>query len=563
MKRNIFRASLLTGAVLALAACNPAAEKAATATTTPSVAVAGGPPVMRRLTEGEYKRIVADIFGSTVKPGGRFEPDVRENGLLEVGAAKVSVTAAGFEQYDTTARNVASQVLDKKNRPILVGCTPANETAADEACAKQFFTRVGRLLYRRPLTTEELRFSVDKANAAAATTKDFYAGLELGLAGMMVSPPFLFRREMSETDPKHPGQMRLTAYSQASRLSFFLWDSTPDDDLLDAAAKGDLFTAKGLNAQVDRMIASPKFKGGVRAFFTDMLEFDRFATLSKDATLYPKFTFSITDDAPEQTLRTIVDHLVTKNADYRDLFTTRSTFITPLLASVYRVPVNASEGWSRYEFSDRAGQAGILTHISFLATHSHPGRSSPTLRGKALREVLLCQKVPDPPGNVNFNIVQDTKNPSYKTVRQRLTAHATEAMCTGCHKITDPMGLALENFDTIGVYRTHENGASIDASGELDGVKFTDAAGLGKAVHDNPSAAACVVNRLYSYGVGRPANKPEAAWLKEGLEKQFAADGYKVPQLMRRIATSDAFMRVSLPEPAAKTAAMPESKTGG
>jgi hypothetical protein len=547
-----------TALALILAACTPAAEKAvSTTSSTPSTAVAGGPPVMRRLTEGEYKHIVHDIFGSTIKAGGRFEPDVRDGGLLEVGAAKVSVTAAGFEQYDTTARNVASQVLDKKNRGILVGCKPASETAADEACAKQFFTRVGRLLYRRPLTDAELRFSLDKAAAAANATKDFYAGLELGLAGMMVSPPFLFRREVAEPDPARPGQMRLTAYSQASRLSFFLWDSAPDEDLLDAAAKGDLFTAKGRAAQVERMIASPKFKGGVRAFFADMFEFDRFTTLSKDAALYPKFTFSITDDAPEQTLRTVVDHLVSKNGDYRDLFTTRSTFMTPLLASVYRVPVDASEGWSRYEFPENSGQAGILTQISFLATHSHPGRSSPTLRGKALREVLLCQRVPDPPGNVSFNIVQDTANPNFKTVRQRLNAHATEAMCTGCHKITDPMGLALENFDTIGVYRTHENGAPIDTSGELDGVKFTDAAGLGRAMHDNPNATACLVSRVYAYGVGRTASKAESDWLKTSLQQQFAADGYKLPNLMRRIATSDAFMRVSMPD--AQKAAVSES----
>jgi hypothetical protein len=519
---------------------------------------------MRRLTEGEYKRIVSDIFGATVKPGGRFEPDLREAGLLEVGASRVSVTAAGFEQYDTTARNVAAQVVNKKNREILIGCKPAVETAADEACAKQFLTRVGRLLYRRPLTDQELRFNLDKAAAAATATKDFYAGVELSLAGMMVSPPFLFRREVTEPDPKNPGQLRLTAYSQATRLSFFLWDSAPDDDLLDAAAKGDLFTAKGLAAQVDRMVASPKFKGGVRAFFTDMLEFDRFATLSKDATLYPKFTFSITDDAPEQTLRTVVDHLVTKNGDYRDLFTTRSTFLTPLLASVYRVPAPASEGWSRYEFDESAGQAGILTHISFVATHSHPGRTSPTLRGKALREVLLCQRVPDPPGNVDFNVVQDTANPNFKTVRQRLDAHSNEAMCKGCHKITDPMGLALENFDTIGVYRTHENGADIDTSGELDGVKFADAAGLGKAVHGSASATACLVNRLYSYSVGRAPTRPEADWLKTDLGKQFAADGYKLPQLMRRIATSEAFMRVSMPEPVApKTATVTDSKIGG
>jgi hypothetical protein len=186
--------------------------------------------------------------------------------------------------------------------------------------------------------------------------------------------------------------------------------------------------------------------------------------------------------------------------------------------------------------------------MSFVALHSHPGRSSPTLRGKALREVILCQKVPDPPGNVNFNIVQDTTNPLYKTVRQRLTAHRTEATCAGCHKLMDPVGLGMENFDAIGGYRAAENGAAIDPSGEIDGVTFKDAAGLGRAVHDHPAAPACLVDRLYAYAVGRTAAKSEADWLRSELQKSVAADGYRLMPLMRRIATSDAFFRVSQPD---------------
>jgi hypothetical protein len=166
------------------------------------------------------------------------------------------------------------------------------------------------------------------------------------------------------------------------------------------------------------------------------------------------------------------------------------------------------------------------------------------------------QKVPDPPGNVNFNIVQDTKNPSYKTVRQRLGAHATEAMCTGCHKLVDPIGLALENFDTVGTFRAAENGVAIDASGELDGLKFADAAGLGKAVHDNPAAASCLVNRMYAYGVGRVPTKGEANWLRTAIEPRFAADGYKVMSLLRQIALSDAFYTVVSPQGDAKVAAL-------
>src|SRR6185312_12724451 len=178
-------------------------------------------------------------------------------------------------------------------------------------------------------------------------------------------------------------------------------------------------------------------------------------------------------------LRTIVDLLLHRNGDYRDLFTTRDTFLTPALAALYGVPLARAQElggaipWVPYHFSDSDPYIGILTQVSFLSLHSHPGRSSPTRRGKALRENILCQKVPPPPGNVDFSLVQNTNDPNFKTARQRLTAHRKEAMCAGCHKITDPVGLALENFDSAGSFRTSENGAPIDASGEYNGKPFT------------------------------------------------------------------------------------------
>ena len=506
---------------------------------------AGGPPVMRRLTEEQYKQVVADIFGPTVELGGRFEPDPRESGLLAVGAGQVSVTTSGLQQYDIIARSIAAQVTGEKRRAAMIPCKPTNAQSADEACARQFLSLVGRLIYRRPLTEEELDARVQNAKNATEKLGDFYSGLEMSLAGMLVAPQFLFRQEITEPDPNNPGQQRLDAYSKASRLSFFLWNTAPDDQLLTAAENGDLHKRDGLAKQVGRMIASPKLKTGVRAFFEDMLEFDKFSELSKDAEIFPKFNFIAAEDAKEQTLRTIVNHLVSDGGDYRDLFTTRKTYLTRLLGALYRVPVTTPEGWESYEFSEDSRQAGILTHASFVALHSHPGRTSPTLRGKALREVLLCQKVPDPPGNVDFNIVQDTANPDFKTVRQRLDAHATEPMCVGCHKITDPIGLALENFDTIGGFRMTENGAQIDTSGQLDGVDFSDAVGLGQVVHDHPGLTSCLVNRVFSYGVGRTPTQSEKKWLDSYIEQSFAEKGYRVPQLLQRIATSEAFFQIA------------------
>ena len=512
---------------------------------------AGGPVVMRRLTESQYRNIARDVFGESITLGGRFEPDTRVDYLLAVGTGRASVTAAGLEQYDKIARIIGEQVVDLEHRSEFIDCAPAAPTAADDACATRFLSRIGRLLFRRPLTPGELSAYVESAHHASGRTNDFYKGLALALAGELEAPQFLYRQELSEPDPDNAGQRRLTAYSKAQRLSFLLWNTAPDPMLLAAAESGALHTKRGLQKEVDRLIASPRFEVGVRAFFSDMLEFDGFDALAKDAELYPKFTTAVAAQAQEQTLRTLVQLLVRDKGDYRDIFTTRRTFLTPLLASLYHVPIETPDGfpdsWVPYEFSDESHQSGIITQSGFVALHSHPGRSSPTVRGKALRETLLCITVPDPPGNVNFNLVNDTNNADFKTARQRLTAHATEPTCAGCHKIMDPIGLALENFDTIGGFRDQENGARLDTSGELDGVMYTDPVGLGKALHDSRQPTDCVVKRAYDYALGRHETRSEMLWRGRYLDESFAASGYRLPELFRKIATSETYYRIVTP----------------
>jgi hypothetical protein len=509
-------------------------------------ATKGGPVALRRLTEPEYRQIIADVFGTTIHVPGRFEPDIRANGLIAVGTSQESVAGSGIEQYDLTARGIAAQVVDETHRTSLIPCKPAKDTERDDACATQFLSKAGLLLFRRPLTDTELQTAVKSAGDSAQKLNSFYDGLADSLAALLVSPQFLFRHEAAVADRSDAGQQQLDAYSKASRLSFFLWDTTPDGELLAAAKNGDLDTDSGIKKQVDRMIASPRLNAGVRAFFTDMLGFDGFAALAKDPTIYPKYSGQVSVDAQEQTLRTLTDLLVTRDGDYRDIFTTRKTYLTRLLGSVYNVPVSVENGWEEHTYAENDPRAGILMQVSFVALHSHPGRSSPTIRGKALREVFLCQKVPDPPGNVNFALVNDVKNPAFHTARARLDAHRTQATCAGCHKIMDPIGLAMENFDSAGGYRATENGSPIVTAGEIDGVKFDDVFGFTKALHDHPMAPSCVVNRIYSFGAGRPASKDEAEWINYQV-KQFSSTGYHVPELMQRIASSKAFYRVSTP----------------
>jgi len=544
---------------LALSACDPAGDTAsqtpASATDLASIRAGepqegGAPATLRLVTTDQYVHTLSYVFGPSLDLSVSFPPLQREKGLLANSAATAGVTASQLEQFQRAAAGVAAQVVDPSRRHFIFPCEPKAEDAADAECASAFISKVGRLLYRRPLTEGELQAWIAAAGESADKLKDFYSGIAVALEGMLISPDVLFIAETAEPDPEHPGQERLDSYSLASRLSYFLWNASPDDELLQAAEGGKLQTLEGLAAEVDRMLASPRLEDGMRAFFDDMFAFAEFDSLAKDPEIYPFFTGVTLADAREQTLRTVIDHLITRNQDYRDLYTTRETFISPTLAALYKLP--AKPGWTPYEFPEDSQRLGLLTQISFLAGHSHPGRSSPTARGKALREILLCQPVPAPPPNVDFSAVENP-DASYPTQRDRVAVHLKNPSCAGCHKITDPMGLALENFDGAGRFRTSENGTLIDTSGSLDGIKFDSPAGLAVALHDNPALPSCLVQRLYSYGLGAPASGDDFELL-DYFDARFQAIGYKLPGILRTIVLSEAFSRVEEPKAPQQTA---------
>lgn len=511
-----------------------------------SVEITPGEPVTRRISPTQYRNIISDIFGSDIRLGGRFEPELRVEGLLAAGSSEVSVSPAGMEQYDGMARNIAQQVLSEQNRALFIPCTPQSVARPDDACAAEFLSGVGRLLFRRPLNESELDLYVLAAHKATETVGDFYDGMALGLAAMLTSPQFLFWTETLEEDPERQGQYRLDGYSKASRLSFFLWNSAPDELLLRAAESGELDTERGLKFQAQRMLSSPRLEEGVRAFFSDMLHLNDMENVAKDSELYPKWSPRVAADAKEQTLRTIVHLLLEEQADYRELFTTKKTFLTPLLASIYRVPLasdvpnGAPMRWQLYEFPEDDPRGGLMMHTSFLTLHSHAGRGSPTLRGAATREILMCQKVPAPPADVDFAIVQDTTNTVHKTARERLAVHNEDPSCAGCHKVMDPIGIALENFDGAGEWRTHENGVLIDTSGELDGVPFENVVDLVHVTAENPAVASCVTDRLFAYARGRMPTRGEIPWVRN-LRDEFAESGYVLPLLMERMVTDESF----------------------
>jgi len=491
------------------------------------------PRKVRLLTTEQYINTIRYFFGPDIKVEVNFAPLERTEGLLAAGAAIAGVSASQTELYQKAAQVIAEQVVSPTRRATLLPCKPKTENKSDDACAARFIRDVTGYLYRAPESEARMAAMVAQAGEAADRLGDFYAGLQLVLEGILLSPNLLFVAQ-------DPVEGKVDGIALATRLSLFLWNAAPDPALRQAAERGDLDSERGRARVIDAMLSSPRLADGVRAFLDDMYNFDKFQTLSKDSTIYPYFVGESLRDAREQTLLTAVDHLITKDRDYRDLYTTRETFISPALALLYGVAT--TPGWRHIEFPPEAHRDGILTHISFLALHSHATRTSPTLRGKALREILMCQPVPPPPANVDFSALENP-DPKIKTTRERVSFHLENPVCAGCHRITDPIGLALENFDGAGKYRTTEGGAPIDASGSLDGKNFTDVRGLSETVRNHPALASCFVTRALGYAVGVPTDgqlRPVIA----ALTKNFAADGYRMRGLMRAITLSPTFASV-------------------
>lgn len=501
---------------------------------------------LRRLTESQYRNSIADIFGRDILVQGRFEPDRRIGGLLAASGTTLSITPSGMEGYAKMADGIARQVVDEKNRARLIGCAPKSAAAPDTDCAGQVIARYGLLLFRRPLTSEELKARVEAAGTAAKLSGNFYTGLRYSLTTLLSAPEFLFRPEVAVARGK---DYSLDGYSRAARLSYFLWDTTPDKALLDAAGSGALDSDAGVKAQVDRLMASQRLETGMRTFFSDFLELDTLGAITKDPTIYPKYSDEIAASAREETLRTAIDQTLKKNGDFRDLFTTRKTFVNRSLAWIYDVPYNLDGAWMPYEFGAGDGRSGIVTQVAMLSMFSHPGRSSPTKRGVALMDIFLCEPTPTPPANVDFSVVNDVNNPKLRTVRDRLNAHATTPTCASCHTHSDPIGLTLEQFDSIGERRLKDDGRDIDVSAVIAGKHFDGAEGLGQYLHDNPKVPACFVRKLYAYGVGTSSEDVGKAAVQPFLDG-FVAAGYRLPGLLKAIATSPQFFSAPAPAPA-------------
>jgi hypothetical protein len=324
-------------------------------------------------------------------------------------------------------------------------------------------------------------------------------------------------------------------------LSFLFWNTVPDDALLASAERGELDTVDGVDAAALRLWDSERSRDGVRAWATDLLHLDGLDELRKDPTVFVHMDDAVGPSAREETLRG-VEHLVfEQDSDFRAFVNTRETFIDRTLSAIYDVRAPTREGFGETTLDEARPRRGFLGQVSFLALHAHPVSSSPTLRGQFVREVMLCQVLPDPPAGVDTSIPAVTAEAP--TLRDRVQSHLQQPGCASCHELTDLIGLSLENFDGLGVYRELDNGAEIDASGGLDGVTFDDAAGLADALYEHPTFGPCLVKQLARYGLGRLDEDGDEAVL-EWLGDRFAKRDHRMQPLWLDFVSSPLFRYV-------------------
>jgi len=494
-------------------------------------------PRIARLTESQFRNSVEEIFGEGLVLSGRLDADSRVAGSVAIGARENAMSRYGVQQTEAVAFDVMQQALELESaRARLIACSPAGPM--DEDCLREVVSALARRAWRREASEAEVDGLVALGLLASARLGNFDAAVEFAGAAILESPDFLYRVELGEI-----GEDGVRRYSQGelgSRLAFFLWDSTPDDALLDAALGGGLSTDAGLADQVTRMLESPKARRGVRALFSDMLDLDRLSSLSKDPGVFTQFSTSLGPSAREETLR-LVEHWVFEiGGDYRDLFTTPVTFLNRELAAVYNVRAPRDD-WGMHEFEESDRRVGLLGHASFLAPNSHPRGTSATLRGMFVRRTFLCEEVPAPPVNVDTSLPEPSG--MTLTLRDRVQEHLNNESCAGCHRSLDLIGLTFENFDSIGVYRTTDNGAMIDASGALDGLPFNDAPELAALLHDDPRVTGCFVRKVLRYATGRLEEAGQQSAVRE-LQRSFSSTGYNIRDLMFDVATSRAFHEV-------------------
>jgi hypothetical protein len=384
---------------------------------------------------------------------------------------------------------------------------------------------------------EVARYAAIAASASSALG-NAWAGLEYASAGLLQSPHFLYRVELGAQDPSEASRFRLDDYEVATRLSYLVWNTTPDDALLGAAAAGRLGSPEGLLSEAQRLFGSGRAQVGLSSFFDEYLQLRPLLELPQLPEVFPQVSPTLGAAMRSETQRFLSTNALS-GGDFRSIFDSRTTFVNAELAKLYGVPGVTSAEPVQVELPGDGPRAGLLGQAAFLALNAHADAASATLRGKFIREVLLCQAIPPPPPDV-VTTLPDTSAMGPQTRRQKLEIHNQVPACAACHELMDPLGLGLENFDGIGAYRTTEQGLPIDASGDLDGAPFSNPIELGQVLKQHPGVANCLVRSVYRYAVGRLETEGETE-LVRSLESGLAQNGYDFAKLLLGVVSSAGF----------------------
>lgn len=502
-----------------------------------------GQAPLRRLTRAEYRNTVTDLLGSDLGQADHFAIDASVGSFYNNTNSPVTVLLATtlMEAAEALSASAAS-ALDS-----IVPCDPSAPGAqADEkACVDGFLDGFARRAYRRPLSdVEKGRYHALFDKMRGELEYGFPDAMRVVLNTILQAPAFVYHVETGGEAPTGAGEstVRVTAYEMASRLSYFLWGTMPDDDLFEAAASGKLDTDEGVQAEVERMIDDDRAKAGLRAMYGQWMMLEKLAVITKDPSFYDGYDEAAAAVFREGTEMFVDEVLWEGDARLETLLTASFAYVDESLADIYGVEKPAGEGLQRVDL-DPSQRAGILTQASVLAIQAHSYQTSPVFRGKFVRERLLCQTLPSPPGDVD---VSPPEPDPTLTTRERFAQHQNDPVCRGCHELMDNIGLGFEKYDPVGRYReTEGDDLPIDDSGEI--IKSKDANGqfngpveLSKLLVNSNQVTACTTKQFATYALGRDPSAEDLCSL-DPLSADMTASELNLRSLIVAITRSDAF----------------------
>ena len=436
---------------------------------------------------------------------------------------------------------------DTPSRRRIFVCRP-ERAAAEIPCATRIIRGLARRAYRQPVTAGDLAplLALYQEGRAGAS---FESGIQRALQALLASPRFLFRVERDPARVRPGEAYPLSDVELASRLSFFLWSSLPDDELLELAAAGRLRDRKVLARQVTRMLADARAQALVSNFAGQWLQLRNVSSVAPNSDAFPDFDDNLRQSFRRET-ELLFDTILREDRSVLELLTADYTFLNERLARHYGVPHVYGSRFRRVPVIEDA-RRGLFGHGSILALTSHAERTSPVVRGKWVLDNILGTPPPPPPPDVNTNLADPAPGAGPTTMRQRMDVHRANPTCAACHRVMDPIGLAMEHFDAVGAWRTDDHGAEIDASGELaDGTRIDGVVSLRNALVARPANfVTTMTEKMAIYALGRGLDPRDAPTVR-AIVRRAAGSGYRFSSLVLGIVESAPFlMREAAPAP--------------